>query len=845
MANINPIANGETGISVRNKLNALITKAQTTSGSLNILSGSFEDFSGSYVTESGSFAERITDNSGSIAVLSSSFLEVSSSFLETSASYYEASASFSASIAELSASLEPLSGSIALLSSSFEIVSASYYEASASFSSSIAELSASLQPLSASIALLSSSYEDFSASYNSGSFTGSFEGEFTGSLLGTGSYALTASVLNFDDNDKEIHVSADNGVDSVGRGTLLYPYKTLTYALTRIGNGSGFRVIVHRGQYAENITITQTNMSIIGYQAGNGSLVEINGHVTVNVPSPASTRISNIRLNRLTHQNTGNLFVDNVTVTLQATFGAPYAEIVDSRFECSSGIQHNAAGRLLVFGSNFSPLTTSHASAISFLKDNISIVQPTLTAGTLAIVNSNVTGIVANQPAINTSVNTFLSLVNSQVSTATGVPARINVGGFLSYDNIVFDKKNSTLGTQVPIVARFQTIDANLLQITGSASVSGSATITGNTTIGGDLVVDGKITAKVFESQLISSSVIYESGSTKFGDTIDDTHQFTGSVLISGSLIVNSVQIASASIASGSISNAVSASYIPFSGVEGLLDYTSSISASITQLSSSFEIVSSSFEIVSSSFQVVSSSYAESSASFSASIAELSSSFVIVSASYYEASASFSASIVELSSSISPLSASIASLSSSFVDFSASYMSGSFSGSFEGDGSKLTGLSAGFPYTGSAEISGSLTVTGSVNISGSLTVNGVAITNNGGGGSISGEYLGSGSLSSGSISNIFLINPSGSRSAVLDYHAQADMGNMRTGQMLLVLNNVEVKFNEYTTSDLMPTDDLELELDMVYNGVTHYDLVLKPVQPTELDYIVKYRLRFL
>jgi hypothetical protein len=37
-----------------------------------------------------------------------------------------------------------------------------------------------------------------------------------------------------------------------------------------------------------------------------------------------------------------------------------------------------------------------------------------------------------------------------------------------------------------------------------------------------------------------------------------------------------------------------------------------------------------------------------------------------------------------------------------------------FSGSFVGNGSQLTGVSAGFPFTGSAEVTGSLTVTGSV-----------------------------------------------------------------------------------------------------------------------------------
>lgn len=42
---------------------------------------------------------------------------------------------------------------------------------------------------------------------------------------------------------------------------------------------------------------------------------------------------------------------------------------------------------------------------------------------------------------------------------------------------------------------------------------------------------------------------------------------------------------------------------------------------------------------------------------------------------------------------------------------------GSFTGSFKGDGSQLSGISAGFPFTGSARITGSLSITGSVKIS--------------------------------------------------------------------------------------------------------------------------------
>lgn len=53
----------------------------------------------------------------------------------------------------------------------------------------------------------------------------------------------------------------------------------------------------------------------------------------------------------------------------------------------------------------------------------------------------------------------------------------------------------------------------------------------------GNIIVDGTLTARQY---VISSSVLYQtqsysSGSTVFGDTQDDTHQFTGSVSITGS----------------------------------------------------------------------------------------------------------------------------------------------------------------------------------------------------------------------------------------------------------------------------------------------------------------------
>ncbi len=75
--------------------------------------------------------------------------------------------------------------------------------------------------------------------------------------------------------------------------------------------------------------------------------------------------------------------------------------------------------------------------------------------------------------------------------------------------------------------------------ITGSIvalHVSNSLQVDGNTDIAGDLVVTGSIRAREFITTTVSSSVLFQSGSTQSGDSLDDTHIFTGSINATGSV---------------------------------------------------------------------------------------------------------------------------------------------------------------------------------------------------------------------------------------------------------------------------------------------------------------------
>ena len=83
----------------------------------------------------------------------------------------------------------------------------------------------------------------------------------------------------------------------------------------------------------------------------------------------------------------------------------------------------------------------------------------------------------------------------------------------------------------------------NSSQITGSITTSGSFTTIGDITVNGDATVKGTLTVQELHTEFVSASILFASGSTIFGDTIDDTHNFTGSILLSGSLNLNNYEV--------------------------------------------------------------------------------------------------------------------------------------------------------------------------------------------------------------------------------------------------------------------------------------------------------------
>jgi len=320
-----------------------------------------------------------------------------------------------------------------------------------------------------------------------------------------------------------------------------------------------------------------------------------------------------------------------------------------------------------------------------------------------------------------------------------------------------------------------------LENITGSLNVSGTTDLIGSASVSGSMRISGtfEVLGTASISHLIttyeSSSIIFASGSTKFGDDTSDTHERTGSMTISGSLFSTNISgtfsgsyKGDASGLTGTVTSsfAESASFAT-SGTYALSSSEATTATNVfvlpknTDGSTHFVLFS---QGVSGSFRANSDSglsYVPSTNTLTATKfigalegnATTADTASVVLGTILSASFALTASHAESQSVINVTSGSFAAsgdgpFTGSFSSSKASTLSGSFTGSstgsFTGSGAGLVGVvtssfaitashalnsggggsGTGFPLTGSAPISGTLLVTGSVSVSGSTSVTG-------------------------------------------------------------------------------------------------------------------------
>jgi hypothetical protein len=284
--------------------------------------------------------------------------------------------------------------------------------------------------------------------------------------------ATGPSGTTFAGYDYEIHVSQVDGNDTTGNGDLLNPVASITKALTLI-TGQRRTIVIHPGSYSESPSITTQYTVLTTYEPLGGNTA-IYGTVSTSVGCTiAGLTMTNLTITAGTGVGVPNIINSNITGTLTKSGNATFTDI----HNCDIGTAANITGSGLVTVNDGNPnfVTVNNASANVIIKGSMSCIAPTLTAGTLSIVDSIVVAAVTN--AVTSSAGSVITMANSQflTSTTTNV-APVVLNGFYSILNCVFDKPSSTLvalsgtGGSTGSIDYFQYINADrLLMQNGSA----------------------------------------------------------------------------------------------------------------------------------------------------------------------------------------------------------------------------------------------------------------------------------------------------------------------------------------------------------------------------------------
>jgi hypothetical protein len=159
----------------------------------------------------------------------------------------------------------------------------------------------------------------------------------------------------------------------------------------------------------------------------------------------------------------------------------------------------------------------------------------------------SITNINSTTASLNTSVSNINTFSGSQLTQNTNLAT---ITGSLIASASSFETRNASLATISGSL--ISTASVNTQRLTAIETVSGSwvteaetasfartnttNVFTTNQVISGGLDVTGTITANEFHTTYVSSSVMYNSGSNRFGDSADDLQQLIGIVEITGSI---------------------------------------------------------------------------------------------------------------------------------------------------------------------------------------------------------------------------------------------------------------------------------------------------------------------
>jgi len=304
---------------------------------------------------------------------------------------------------------------------------------------------------------------------------------------------------------------------------------------------------------------------------------------------------------------TGSMLISGSTTSIETlghVSGSSTSTASFGRFEGNgSGLTGIAAA---IEVSDEGSSLTSTVSSVDFVGDNVTATNSGNDV-TVTLNNTNSTGdakvvqvsSASTTWAVTHSLATKYPVVtiwddNDQVIIPESITADTTNTATITFEQAMTGRASFTLG--VPSSSYFVSESNQIL------------TTVADSTIDGDLTVTGILTAQEVHSEFTSASIVYTSGSHKFGDTMDDKHEFTGSVAVTGSVTADTFSgtFSGALSSSAQIADDISGSFTTASSSFSTRITTAETELSNTLISSSAQIASD----ISGSFTTASSSLA-------------------------------------------------------------------------------------------------------------------------------------------------------------------------------------------------------------------------------------------
>ena len=169
-------------------------------------------------------------------------------------------------------------------------------------------------------------------------------------------------------------------------------------------------------------------------------------------------------------------------------------------------------------------LSGSSTNTIRFTQQDDSTIDVTINTG------SNIVLSIVEGGGINVTSSNGVFTVSAEAASATNA----GITEYASTTEMTEGVSTTRAVTPANYLARSTAL--GVLNIPGLLAATSSYLLNTTDTLTGNLTVTGTLTAQELHTEYTSASILFESGSTKFGDTDDDNHAFTGSLGVQGDI---------------------------------------------------------------------------------------------------------------------------------------------------------------------------------------------------------------------------------------------------------------------------------------------------------------------